>query len=403
MGQIKKFEILCVDSSGNTRIKTPENLFFSLMSNPTIFKIPQLNDGVLTDVDTEISIKIHRLDKTEASELVNSIFLVICTGFYKRLEPYRLPILNHINELGFDHIYILSDDVSANISKEIYPRIYELENKLRRFLVKFFVTKLGPKWWNRTADSNMQEKTSKRKNNETTFLSIAENKVFLIDFNELGKIVTSQSSGFLEKEDIIKKIENMEESIESIKKLKLEVKSNYIKYFKDTFKENNFQEIWESLEKIRHKVAHNSLFTFQDIETVEFYHSKLNNIFKLAEEKLDEVVFTFEQNKAIYESISSDKQFNRLIKKDIMLKELLKAFEWSEKNGKKLGRNEFVGHLSEQGYKYSNILDNLTYLKNEGIIDWEDCYSEEKKLSYKVLILLKNAEDLNINIEEIKN
>jgi len=68
------------------------------------------------------------------------------------------------------------------------------------------------------------------------------------------------------KEDILKRINELEETPQAIRTLKEQLQSNYQKFFRESFKDKGFQEKWERLEKLRHKVAHNNLFTASDLE-----------------------------------------------------------------------------------------------------------------------------------------
>ena len=148
----------------------------------------------------------------------------------------RQLLLKYLKTLNFDSLHVLEDHISLRIAQSIYPGIYKVESFLRKYVIKFFAIKLGPEWWNLTADSEMQKKTIQRKNNETIFSEFVDNKVYLIDFGELGKLIYSQSSGNLSKDDIINKVMKLEDTADALKKFKDEIQTNYNKFFKNTFK-----------------------------------------------------------------------------------------------------------------------------------------------------------------------
>src|SRR5207249_2726998 len=127
---------------------------------------------------------------------------------------------------------------------------------------------------------------------ETYFAPKIDNKAYLIDFGELGKIVYAQSSGFISRDDIIKKVLLLIPNEESVNKIKEEIQSNYTKYFKETFKEAGFQSKWEILEKIRHKVAHNNLFAVEDQQTALNICAELIDIIENADKKVEDLVFS---------------------------------------------------------------------------------------------------------------
>lgn len=240
--------------------------------------------------------------------------------------------------------------------------------------MKFFVTKLGPSWWNVTADSEMNKKVNQRKNNELVFANYIDNKAYLIDFGELGKIVHSQSSGFISREDIVNKVLDLEESGEAIKKLKAELESNYTKFFKDTFKTNNFQQKWEELEKLRHKVAHNNLFTKHDLERAEELTTLLIDIINKANESIDSIQFNLEEKDLLKENISSNLGTFEVITKEVLLKKLAESETWAKRT-----RDNFVGlkhfvtnYLGSIGYDYRSSYELINQLESEGVLELYD-------------------------------
>lgn len=216
-------------------------------------------------------------------------------GKYEKVAAIRIKLLEFISAQNFDHTYVIKDEISKNIACTLYPLINELETLLRGYLMKFFITKLGPKWWDITADSEMKQKARLRKKNEQVFSNYIDNKVYLIDFGELGKMIYALSSGYINKNDIIDKLMNIEESIDAIKELKQELQSNYTKYFKETFKDKQFQKKWEDIEKLRHKVAHNNLFTEKDLEKGVNDCNELKQIIEEADKTMDEIEFSEEE------------------------------------------------------------------------------------------------------------
>ena len=116
--------------------------------------------------------------------------------------------------------------------------------------------------------------------------------MYLIDFGELGKMVYSLSSGYINKDDILNKLLNIEESVDALKELKNELQSNYNKFFKDTFKDKQFQKKWESIEKLRHKVAHNNLFIQEDLTKGKRDCEELIKIIEEANKAMEQINFT---------------------------------------------------------------------------------------------------------------
>lgn len=369
------FEILALDSTGHCTIRTSLALAYSLMSNSGIWINPKLRDNKIHDDGLNITLGINEISKEEEQDInIKNTLIIKLKGDYEEVEQIRIKILKHLNSVGFDKTYVLTDEISSKIACEIYPKINEAENLLRKYLMKFFVTKLGPSWWNVTADSEMNKKVNQRKNNELVFANYIDNKAYLIDFGELGKIVHSQSSGFISREDIVTKVLDLEESAEAVKKLKAELESNYTKFFKDTFKTNNFQQKWEELEKLRHKVAHNNLFTKHDLERAEELTNLLIEIINKANESIDSIQFNLEEKDLLKENISSNLGTFEVITKEVLLRKLNESETWAKRT-----RDNFVGlkhfvtnYLGSIGYDYRSSYELINQLESEGILELYD-------------------------------
>ncbi|MDY7047861.1 MAG: HEPN domain-containing protein [Microcystis panniformis WG22] len=186
-----------------------------------------------------------------------------------------------------------------------------MENHLRAYITKFMTTKIGVNWWKTEAPQDFSKKVNDRKNNETKFASYIDNKLYLIDFNDLGEYIYKLSSGCITKEDLIKKIDGLEETPEAIRKLKEETKSNGDKFFKESFKDRNFQSNWEKLYKTRNKVAHNNLFTQKELDEAQKIYQDLIQTIKNAEQKLEGLILTTEEVGLIQEEANSieDRQY----------------------------------------------------------------------------------------------
>lgn len=229
----QSYEILCVDVAGNCVAQSERALCYALLSHSELFKEPKLtNDHTITDDKQQLSVDVKHVDPDpQVKDALRSAFLIRARGPFNVIEPLRIQLLSHLKDQKFEHQYVLMDEVSSTLANQIYPKINAVENALRKYLIKFLVTKLGPNWWSVTADAEMQKKIVSRKNNESNFSHKADGKAYLIDFGELGKLVYAQSSGFISRDDIYSKVMSMEESIDAIRSLKLELQSNYTKFF----------------------------------------------------------------------------------------------------------------------------------------------------------------------------
>jgi hypothetical protein len=284
---------------------------------------------------------------------------------FSALDGFRLKMLEYLKtSLGFDSLYILDDHISMNIAEEIYPSLYKVESFLRKYIVKFFAVKLGPEWWDLTAGTEMQKKTNARKNNEVLFSQFVDNHVYLIDFGELGRLIYSQSTGHLSREDIVGKILEIEETVEALQNFKNDIQTNYNKFFRSAFKENDFQNKWEELEKIRHKVAHNGLFTIDDRSRSRYLVADLIRIIDRANKDIDSIAFSEDDRGRIISSFVSS---FRPITQAQFEKELDRSLVWSKNNADGfVALSNFRRILAAKGYDYHSINEVLAKLIEAG-------------------------------------
>lgn len=116
---------------------------------------------------------------------------------FEKIENFRFPLIVHLRKrLAFEHIRVLTDDISTEISNKIYPLINELENLLRRYIAKFFTQKIGIDWWEKAVPDKVIEKTKLRTGNEAVFSNLIQTDLTLIDFDDLGEIIYKHKLGF---------------------------------------------------------------------------------------------------------------------------------------------------------------------------------------------------------------
>ena len=373
------FEILAVDTSSKVIFNNEVAFCNNLVSNNKIFKKAAVTgDFYVTDEEMGLTIKIKKINPLidHNSKLRQTYTVSVSSKSYSSLEPFRINFLEYLkNSLFFDMVYIIEDDISSKIAEEIYPSIYKVESFLRKYVIKFFVTKLGPEWWQVTADSEMKKKTDSKKRNETVFSTVVNSDVYLIDFGELGRLIYSQSSGNLSRDDIVNKVLSLEDTVDSLKKFKSEVQTNYNKFFKDTFKEGNFQASWEELEKIRHKVAHNNLFVEEDKEKAGNLSRDLINLIKKANEDIDKLTFTDSERESIVSGFIAFKKIDR----EVFIEELKKTIEWSRSAADNFVglQNFIVNILGSQGFDFQSVRDLIHELEREGVVEIYD-YNSEK-------------------------
>ena len=185
----------------------------------------------------------------------------------------------------------------------------------------------------------------------------------MIDFADLGKIVYAQSSGFLSREDVVRKIKDCEETPDAIRKLKEDLQSNYTKFFKTHFSDNKFQEKWEKLQVYRNKIAHNNLFVQRDQDDFEKLADDILSIIEKASEEIPTIEIKEDEREAIQKSLVQKGLEFDFVTAETFLTELEQAESYYNKPGSYVGLNWFVkDHLGSKGYDYAvsyTIADEL--------------------------------------------
>lgn len=403
------FELLIIDPNGNSEIQSTKSLLYGLLSTEKLWENPEEIEekGKRYIKDKSLSLRIKPVDTSSVLyNLYESAFIIKINGNdFDKIEKFRYPLVIHLkSRLRFDHIRILTDDISTEISNKIYPLINELENILRRYLAKFFTQKVGLDWWKQAVPDKVIEKTKLRQENETVFSKVVETDMTLIDFNDLGEIIYKHKLGFNKPENLTDKILSIN-SEEELQKLKQDLDGNYNRFFKQHFKDFNFDKKWKQLFQLRNKVAHNNLFIQPDLELANELHKEIKNIVLQAENKIDDFRFTVEEQEAMIKTSNAileseiidnstspinlkvvgkidlptklDNSFE-IISEDELLKELVKAEESLRfKNLTFIGLKSFVTNvLGSKGYSYGPTYAQINVLKDKGKIEIYDIEDE---------------------------
>lgn len=399
------FEILIIDHNGKSEISSPKSLVHGLLSTEKLWDNAKNSEDNSSITDGDLSLKIKTLDTSSALyDLIEAGFLIkVKSKKSDKLESFRYPFLVHLRKrLSFEHIRILTDDISTDISNQIYPLINELETLLRRYIAKFFTQKIGIDWWEKAVPDKVIEKTKLRTKNETVFSTIVQTDLTLIDFDDLGEIIYKHKLGFNRPNNLMDSILKIN-SVEDLDKLKADLDSNYNRFFKQNFKDFDFDKKWMQLFAIRNKVAHNNLFVQADLSTTIELHKELKTIIIQAEEKINEFRFSVEEQVAIREAISETSKneiegqlnikvvgqidldsietqskeipkLNNIISEEVFIQELKIAEDTlSSNNLKYVGLKSFVTKiLGQKGYSYGSTYALANILKEQGKVDIYD-------------------------------
>ena len=392
-----KYELLVIDTDGKSQIKTLRAISYAISGSDSIWSHPKIEEkpNIVSIVDANLKVIIKKIENAESfTDLIEAVFLIeIYSSDYGVLEKIRYPFVLWLKKLGFSNIRVLTDDISTEIARKIYPIINNVENSLRRYIALFFTLKIGMKWFNVTIPPATQGKITLRNKNEQVFSKIIDTDITLIDFDDLGEIIYKQNTGFNKQEHIIDKIMKLE-NIDDVRKLQEDIQNNYNKYFKETFQTNSFERKWKNLFEIRNKVAHNNLFTATDLDIALKIGEELLNIIKEATKKIDSFKFSIEEQESILQatidsegaSINNEKDesadlsmaessdnHDELIEKHITQDELVK-YLYQMSDYKYIGLKYFAS-VYLPGHGYTSIPVNyavINLLKNKGKVEIYD-------------------------------
>lgn len=301
------FELFCIEPSDND-IKTEASLLKALSFSARLWggnePVESTAKGkfVLADAKTDIAllIKLADMSKMLTNYFETAFVLRVESSNFDEIEGFRVRLLRHLRTtLKFNHVRVLSDDVSTHVANILYPEINKVESLLRRYLTKFFIQRVGLNWWDATATRLMLEKASTRKADRRDEIStLVDMDVTLVDFDDLGELIYKQSSGFNNPDKIISKLLSLQ-NVDELKNLQSELQGNYTKYFKEFFQDKQFEPKWKELYRIRNKVAHHGTFYKFDLERGLQLTESLVEIITDAENAMDELVFSVEEKEAI--------------------------------------------------------------------------------------------------------
>ncbi len=214
--------------------------------------------------------------------------------FREMLKAFRKTVGLHLQ----DRIQIVWDGVSFEWSKELYPRLYQIENSMRKLISKFMLTKLGIGWHKSSIPKDVKEsiKDSNYKPShgilyEVDFIQLANflfKEYSLKDSSKLPDVLNAiVENGFDE--------DKKEEILEYIPK------NNWDRYFSDlvNLESDQLRKKWELLYDIRIKVAHNKSMNLDNYERANELCSELEKVLSEALEHIDTIEIPDDEKESV--------------------------------------------------------------------------------------------------------
>lgn len=186
------------------------------------------------------------------------------------------------------NIEILWDDVTLYLSSKIYPKIYRVENLMRKLLTQFMCINVGRMWEKDSIPETISNsKSGKRERNDDNSL------LYRLDFIELSNMLfddyTVKNFKRLKKDNPDKTEFSLSELEEYLPK------SNWSRYFKDVVdaEGDQLKKKWTELYEYRCKIAHNNHFTIDDFDEtnklIDYFMPKIENAISMLDRvKVDE-------------------------------------------------------------------------------------------------------------------
>lgn len=315
----KKSEVHLMISNkinGKQTIRT-ENGVAHLLATYFEFKDIRINkyNNYFTYMNKEYEVYIKNNVENLEKEVVFTLVLK-CSKGEEEIEEIEkvVNILISILKKYFNNIYIIKSDIAATLCKSSYQYIYDAENTLREFIMKFMISKIGSEWWTyNITDSNIN-KANERK--DDSFNQLLNEDIYNIDFKDLAEIIFKNPSKYKTKSDVLNEL-NQCKTLEDFKKLKENAISNWDRYFSEYFDEN-WSSKWNELAKYRNKIAHNKLISTEMVNNIKKLSKEVIENIEKATNKIDQFrysqqeVFSIENEKIVIRNYRQQAEINKL-------------------------------------------------------------------------------------------
>lgn len=247
----------------------------------------------------------YELQGGEGKESANRFFhMKLECNVFERVDEFNellKAVRSLLHKVSDKKPQVLWDDVSFYYSQQAYPKIYQIENLMRKLITKFMLTRVGLGWTKEAMPEDLRRMArSDGANSENNYL-------YETDFKDL--------STFLFDEYRTEDIRSLNEKIkglaaESISANELRgylPKSNWERYFREHVdcEGTYLQSRWDKLYKLRCKVAHNNTFTLEDFNQTERLIGEISPKITDAIANLDRVEVPLDEREELAEVVAS--------------------------------------------------------------------------------------------------
>lgn len=218
-------------------------------------------------------------------------------------------ILHRINEQAhLFNINIVWDDISSYYAKELYPKISELENEIRKVIYVFMMKTVGKEWLKRYTPKEVQKSIKDNAQKREGKENLVECQLNYADFIDLILFFTKPYSLKDNYQEMICKLKQEESySGEIVKHIieEYERKSNWDRYFSEITELENLDEKGSALYLYRNAVAHNKYIREKDYDKAISLITEVKSAFDKCLEYIDKLELNDSQSTAI-EAIANE-------------------------------------------------------------------------------------------------
>lgn len=210
------------------------------------------------------------------------------------------------SEYGF-YVTILLDETSSYFSNLSYPLINEIENLMRKLIIKFMFMNIGINWLSVAAPKGWLESIKKKKDKNQDDKYIIQESLFEVDFIKLKDyLFNPYSNNDISK--LFKIIEKAKQPLDlDLKILKEYIpRSNWDRYFSKYVKIDKLDEKWDQLYKLRNLIAHNRNLSKGDYDDIKRLTGDIKKSLMLAISKLDKIEIKCEDRKELSTSLITE-------------------------------------------------------------------------------------------------
>ncbi|WP_291725863.1 hypothetical protein [Bernardetia sp.] len=287
--------------------------------------------------------------------------------------------------MEFESVILVSDDISKKIGQLIFPLIQDIESLGRKFLAEFFYTQKGTNWLEqeRSLSDNAKSQIKERHKEEISSKKelrgfvLADSTLMFIDFRHISDIIMSSEHHFSVKE-LIGRIRGASD----ISSLQDQIKTTHEQFFQQFF-EKKFEEKWTYIGKIRNAVAHMRYLHIKDYEKTLEIKEELLSIFNAAtrelsslepQEELINRIINFDSTEKKVESTSEQENDTAIKKPTDIIYDLIISFdEYAESRGWEfLGLTQFLEYAeNETKFERFRVKELISLLILSGRIEIE--------------------------------